>query len=79
MVVAPGLIRGIVDENHLGFDHVAEALDQFSTRWAVVELAGKDGETPDNQRLCAALRKRFGSVTTLAADKDAAGLLLCEK
>lgn len=84
-VVATGLVEQLVRQRHLGFDHVAEGVAQFTTRWALVDFAvpGRDNrKTPPPawytlDRLLEALGRRFRHVSSMPAASSR--LLLCEK
>jgi hypothetical protein len=88
LVLALDAVRYAVLERRLTFEHVAVALDAFSTRAALVALPRPDVLPPDvlgrvrgygRDGFVRALRGRFSDVSPLAPDESGRDLFLCRK
>ena len=89
LVLAMGLLPGIVLRKKLNFEQIVEGVAIFSNRWVILEfsLVDQDNVYPSEpqkfpwytlENLTNTLRKRFRAVDARHLDGDCNVLLVCE-
>jgi hypothetical protein len=90
MVLALALVHHLVFKERLRVDQIAEALNEFSRRWLLVEFVPREDKYVKDwwseeyawynlESLCSALSKFFHKIEIMPSDPPPRQLLLCEK
>jgi hypothetical protein len=82
IVIALGLVRRLVSQRHLRFDHIVDGLAQFSKRSLLIDFtppAANANSWDTMANFTTVLRKQFPRVTPLPVTAQQTSLFLCQK